>query len=258
MSPVDVAAYIGAAAWLPQIAAWIWRRVVVSKVTIVAAPFVEIGFTRFGPIFNIRMAFSSERKDAIVDGVDVQLRHEDGEEHLLRWAGMSEHLSEITDASGNRQIVSREQAPIAVQIGQQGLLEKFVRFQEPRFWDRNQVPFEVFAKQALFLRAQGGEWWGRLLESRELHELLEAHRAAFWWKTGRWTAVFDLRSPGRLTVTRHSYEFVLSEANVSLLKENLSELSTEFQNVVRSAEPQYELRPTNWKWINASLQRTPS
>jgi hypothetical protein len=35
MTPAEVAAYVGAAAWLPQIAAWLYRAFVSPKIIIV-------------------------------------------------------------------------------------------------------------------------------------------------------------------------------------------------------------------------------
>jgi hypothetical protein len=133
MTPAEIAAYIGAAAWLPQIATWAYRKFVQPAVTIVPDKYAEVGFTPFGPIFNVRMAFSTENKDLIVDGFELLLRHSDGDTRTLRWSGLSETFSEITDAAGNRQVVSRDQTPIALKIGTESLIEKFVRFQEPRY-----------------------------------------------------------------------------------------------------------------------------
>jgi hypothetical protein len=63
----------------------------------------------------------------------MHARHEDGDARVFRWAGLSETFSEIRDNAGNRQVVSREQTPIALKIGTESLVEKFVRFQEPRY-----------------------------------------------------------------------------------------------------------------------------
>ena len=79
MTPTEIVAYIGAAAWLPQIATWIYRKVVQPIVTIVPDKYAEVGFTSYGPIFNMRMAFSAENKDVIVDGFELLLQHSDGD-----------------------------------------------------------------------------------------------------------------------------------------------------------------------------------
>ena len=133
MKPEEIAAYIGAAAWAPQIVTWIYRALVKARLRIVPDYMGEVGFTNFGPIFNLRMAFFVESRDLIIDGIELTLRHEDGETKSFRWAGLGETFSEITDSSGNRQIVGRDQSPIAIKVVTTSLLEKFVRFQEPRY-----------------------------------------------------------------------------------------------------------------------------
>ena len=52
MTAADIAAYIGAAAWLPQIGAWIYNAVSRPELKIVSAGQIEIGFSMFGPIAN--------------------------------------------------------------------------------------------------------------------------------------------------------------------------------------------------------------
>lgn len=133
MTAAEIAAYIGAAAWLPQIALWAYRYFANASITIVPNRYAEVGFTSYGPIFNVRMALSVDRKDVIVDGFELTFQHADGETRTFRWSGLNETFSEIRDDAGNRQVVSRDQVPIALKIGTESLIEKFGRFQEPRY-----------------------------------------------------------------------------------------------------------------------------
>lgn len=97
MTPAEIAAYIGAAAWLPQIATWLYRAFVNPKIIIVPDAYAEVGFTSLGPIFNVRLAFDCERKGAVIDGFELHVRHSDGDMRIFRWAGLSETFSEIRD-----------------------------------------------------------------------------------------------------------------------------------------------------------------
>ncbi len=85
MKPEEIAAYIGAAAWLPQIAMWLYRSIVRPKLRIVPDQLAEVGFTSLGPIFNVRMAFFVENRDIIIDDVELILRHQDGIIRTFRW-----------------------------------------------------------------------------------------------------------------------------------------------------------------------------
>jgi hypothetical protein len=128
LKPEEIAAYIGAAAWVPQIVAWIYRAVVKPNLRAIPNLTAEIGFTSLGPVFNVRMAFIVEKRDLIIDGIELVVRHEDGEEKMFRWAGLAETFSEITDSAGNKQIVSKDQTPIAIKAVKESVLDKFVPF----------------------------------------------------------------------------------------------------------------------------------
>ena len=74
MTPAEIAAYIGAAAWLPQIAflLYLWLREPVLTIVPELAP--EIGFTSNGAICNLRLAFIAEHKDLILHDLALAAR----------------------------------------------------------------------------------------------------------------------------------------------------------------------------------------
>jgi hypothetical protein len=169
MSPEEIAAYIGAAAWLPQIATWFYQWFVQPSIRLLPNQYAEAGFSSYGPIFNLRMAFSVENKDVIIDSMTLVLRHQNGESRSLRWAGLGETFSEITDASGNKQIVGRDQSPIAIKVGTQTLLEKFVRFQEPRYHESERPLIQALVAHFNFLKQTTPQnYVNEVLASREL------------------------------------------------------------------------------------------
>ncbi|NIW14974.1 MAG: hypothetical protein GWN31_13825, partial [Candidatus Thorarchaeota archaeon] len=81
MSPAEIAAYIGAGAWLPHIASWIHRQFSVPVVKIIPDAQIELGYSSYGPIFNLNLALSTTRKDILIDKIGVNLRHEEGDKH---------------------------------------------------------------------------------------------------------------------------------------------------------------------------------
>lgn len=219
MNAAELAAYIGAAAWLPQIVTWIYRRFVRAAITVVPDRYAEVGFTSFGPIFNVRMAFAADRKDAIIDGLELLLRHEDGETRRVRWSGLLETFSEITDSAGNRQVVSRDQNPIALKIGTESLVEKFVRFQEPRYHESLRPPMNSLMAHFSFLKRSGDpDYVQKALVSKELYELVDARRKSFWWRAGRYDVTLKLSSPKRFSLPHSRYAFKLTSAAVDDLK----------------------------------------
>ena len=64
----------------------------------------------------------------------LTVRHADGDNCAFRWYGLNETFSEVRDMSGTpQQTAGRDQVAIALKIGTASLVEKFVRFQVPRY-----------------------------------------------------------------------------------------------------------------------------
>lgn len=256
MKPEELAAYIGAAAWLPQIASWLYRKFILPSISVIPNQYAEVGFTSLGSIFNVRMAFSVESKDVIVDGIEIIARHEDGESRTLRWAGLAETFSEITDAAGNKQTVSRDETPIAIKIGTMSLLEKFVRFQEPRYHEADRPLTQALIAHFNYLKQTNPDnYVAEVIASRELFSVLEARKKSFWWKPGRYDIEVQLSSPQKFNLTSSGFHFHLTSSDVDLLKKNLMSLDTELKNIVSSNLPDFQAQPLNWSWANIDVLR---
>lgn len=256
MTSTEIAAYIGAAAWIPQISYWIYRNYITPKITIVPDKNLEIGFTSFGPIFNIRMAFSADRKDAIIDSFEVILKHEDGEERVLRWAGMNETVSEITDSLGNRQVVSKDQPAIAFKIGTESLIEKFVRFQEPRFNDTTRPFINELTNHFDFLKKKKENYVSQILDSKQYSDICNVWKKSFWWRTGKYHVIFKLGSPKKIDLIDYTYIFELSSIEVEKLQKNLDTLEIDLRNIINSNLPDYKAEQVNWNWANINFIRS--
>ena len=85
----DIVALVGAAAWLPQI----WRFLQKPKVTPIVGGQVEIGFTHLGPVFNPKVAFRAQRRDALVTGIQYRLQHERGQTPIVYRPGQRQSIS---------------------------------------------------------------------------------------------------------------------------------------------------------------------
>lgn len=68
MTPGEIAAYIGAAAWLPQILNIFYKFFTKPKLRVFFNNTAEISFISFGPILNIRMGILAEKKISIIRG----------------------------------------------------------------------------------------------------------------------------------------------------------------------------------------------
>ena len=257
MTPAEIAAYIGATAWLPQIATWLYRKFVQPVVTVVPDRYAEVGFTSFGPIFNMRMVFSAENRDLIVDGFELLLQHSDGDNYTLRWSGLSETFSEITDAAGNRQVMSRDQTPIALKIGTESLIEKFVRFQESRYHETDRpVTSNLIAHFNFLKQSNPTDYVAQTLSSKELFAVLETRQKSFWWKPGRYQITIKLSSPKKFKLTHSQFYFELTSIDIDRLKQNVATVESELRDLISSNLPDFKAQPVNWNWANVNVDTT--
>lgn len=202
------------------------------------------------------MAFASDRKDAIIDGFELVLRHTDGDARTFRWSGLSETFSEVRDDAGNRQVVGRDQAPIALKIGTESLVEKLVRFQEPRYYETVRPALLRLMAQFNFLNRSGtSDYVTEILSGKELFELTDIRQKSFWWKAGRYSVTIRLSSPRKFSLTRSQFAFDLTSFDVDQLRQNLDTLTTEIQNVIKSNLPDFQPQPVNWNWAHVDVQK---
>jgi hypothetical protein len=255
MSPAEIAAYIGAAAWIPQIARWLYRSYVTPQIEIVSGRYASVGYTRFGPIFNLNLGFSAARKSALIESLDLVLVHEQGERHVFQMEGMSETMSDIADASGGRATVSKEQITLAFRIPTETLLERFVRFQEGKFNAALEPLIQNAATAVQHERQMGGDYFSRLSGMKEVRELITFNDGYFWWKAGRYTIFFGMRSPERIRLKAQKFEVTLTQMDVDALRSNLAQFNPEYENIVRAGEEGYSFKPVNWNWRSTRVKR---
>jgi hypothetical protein len=253
-TPAEWAAYIGAAAWLPQIASFIYQRILTPKVQLIPERTLELGFTTYGPLFNLRFSLSSDRKDAIISNFEAELQHEGGEIHVLRWSGLRETFSEVLDSAGNRQqLIEKDQPAIALKLSTIVLMEKFVRFQDPIFHERQRPLVSQLVAHFSYLKGQTENYREETLKSREMHDLLEFYRQFYWWKAGRYSARFKIESPNRAQLVDREYAFHLGQADIDAMKANVDSMRAFYEDLTMSDLPNYVSKRPVWNWRNVPL-----
>ena len=133
MTFIDWLAVLGALAWAPHLIGLVRDWLVKSKVRIITQRQVEIGFTTYGPIFNLRMAFSVENKDIVISELKIRLTHESGEERIFEWQGITQYLGKMTLPDAVAMPFEKEQSVLAIKLNQKDIEERFIRFQESLF-----------------------------------------------------------------------------------------------------------------------------
>jgi len=202
------------------------------------------------------MAFFVGSRDLIIDGLDLVIRHEDGEERVLRWAGLAETFSEITDSSGNKQIVGKDQTPIAIKVVTQSLLDKFVRFQEPRFHAADTLTTRALVSHFNFLKQKSPDGFvPQVLESKEYFSVVEQRQKWFWWKPGRYELTLKPSSSQKFKLSGATFAFELPEVDVDLLRRNVPLVDTDIRNIIRSNLPDTKPDQFTWQWANVTMLR---
>jgi hypothetical protein len=253
----EIAAYVGALAWFPQIATWIYRAVVKPNIIIVPEPYAEVGFTSYGPIFNLRLAFTTDHKPAVIESIELDIKHERGDTRTFRWAGLSETFSEIRDERGNpQQTVTRDQTPVALRLGTESLVEKFVRFQEPHYHEADRPPFSKLVAFFNHLRrTDETNCVEKALVSQELHDVVERRRNSFWWKEGRYEVVIRLRSPRAFRLERSKFSFSLTQPDIAKLMQNVEAVRLDLEQAIKSNLPDYQFVQLKWNWASVRVEQ---
>ncbi|MBI4970557.1 MAG: hypothetical protein HZC17_01790 [Candidatus Omnitrophica bacterium] len=255
MTPAEIAAYVGAAAWLPPIFYVIYKATIKPKIELVPGSIPEVGYTTYGPIFNINCALSTSRSDAVIRNIRVVLEHEKGTKITLTWAFLNETFSEITSMSGERAEISKRQPAIALKVGTVALVEKLIGFQDFEFQRKrndlykNLIEFYNHVKKIHPLAFQN-----ETLESREFASVVEFFKKEFFWKQGIYTARIDIFLVGKKKPATQSFSFPLSDSEIERLNENLSEIERVIKDA--TAPPPENKKQELYNWVNPALSLT--
>jgi len=257
MKPEEIAAYIGAAAWLQPIAFLIYKMVMKSRLRVIPNQSAQVGFTTYGPIFNVNMVFLVENRDLVIDGLELNVRHENGESRNFRWSGIAETFSEISDSAGNKQIVSKDQSPIAIKVLVQGLLEKFVRFQEPSFHLADRVSTKALVTHFNFVKQKyPNTFVSEVLNSKEYSDVVKGRQNWFPWKPGMYTLELNPTSPQKFKLLDSTYTFELTQNDVENLQKNQPLVEADLNNLISSNIPNFTATSVDWKWAEVVINIT--
>lgn len=255
INSTDIVAYLGALAWAPQILKFGYSTIAKPKITITPEKNVSMGFTVLGPIFNLRLSINVDRKDTLIDYVGVKLEHEDGSAHNFEWAGMSEFFSEVKNNKGESNIVQRDIVPISIKLSTLSIVERFFRFQESSFIEKNKSELDKLMEHNQLLKKTSSNYPEEFLKSKEFIEYLSFFKEHFWWKVGTYTVSFYVRSPMKVTMVTEVYEFRLTQNEIDSLESNLKEIKNPIENIIKGGAAGYIPHPDMFAWLTISLKK---
>ena len=253
MTPLDWVAIVGAAAWLPQIGTWLYRVIVRPEIRLIPGGIHEVGYTSYGPIFNLTCSLSASRKDAVIGKMTAEVRHEHGESRLLRWAILNETVSQMRSASGERTEISKNQPAIAIKVNTSLLTQTTIGFQDDAFLERRRVVTNaLIATMNHYQSVDPTNASADTLKSREYTDYLEAFRHNQFWKPGRYTATIAIHLVDSTKPTLRTLSFELTPDDADRLGDNVQVISRSVTEIAQGL-PADQRTPENWNWINPRI-----
>ena len=257
MTVTELAAFIGAAAWTPSVVFILHKLFVLPKVELYADRQVQIGYTSYGPIFNLNLALSSQKKDIMINGIALTLIHEDGAKYDFFWQGLSEPLSKIHNPLGPTMSVEKTLPPIVIKVLAENFVQAFIRFMNPCFSSEFAKASSGFQDRFNFVRRKKEKLTKEDIESTidcgEYEALIDFYKSGFHWKKGHYVVTFNLKSPRKFKFTSTHYSFNLSQQDVDDLGKNLDNIRTDFHQILMTNVEGYEWESIPWIWKNPSL-----
>lgn len=250
MTVLDWAAVLGALAWTPHLASWIASWISKSQIRVVTSRTAEIGFTTYGPRFNLRLAFSVSKKDIVISEIKIRLTHEGGEEKVLEWEGIVQHLGKMTLPNAGAMPYEKEHSVLAIKLNQKDIEERFIRFQDTAFFANQKDYLDKALKKMAYLQGEQTYEAEAFLRSEEMVELYNFTKHAYSWKPGKYKFVIEIKSPEKFSITDNVLEFNLSPIAIENLHSNKALLEVDYRRSVLGG-----VDPTNWQWENPALSK---
>lgn len=255
---IDIAAIVGALAWIPPIfmslRAWLTR----AKIRVFTQPAPEIGYTTLGPIMNFRIALTVTHKDVVITGIRLQVVHESGEEAIFFWRGIVQRMGTMNYPQLGAVPFEKESSVLAMKVSVEDVEERFIRFQNLEFIEQKSALDAVALKKLAYLRKAENFDAPAFIACEEMTDVCGFIRQSFSWKPGGYRVKVLLESPDAFTVLDDEYTFLLSPHQVQNLSENLAHIETYFTYEVVPVQKDEQRVPIAWSWIYPDMQKVRS
>lgn len=245
---------VGAAAWLPHIATWVWKAATRPQVRLIPSPIPEVGYNLKGPILNVTGALSASRADAVIEKMVAVVRHESGHELALSWAFVSETFSQMQTADGQSAEYHRSQSAVALKVPTTFLVERLLGFQDLQFQEeRTRVANALHDYLNHVQRTEPEAAAQLVVKSREFAEYVDLYQRRFPWRAGKYDATVSMYMAERKKPLQSRLSFELSKLDEDRLRGNLSEIARVATEIAQNV-PVAERVPAYWAWANPLLR----
>lgn len=256
MTPGDIAAYIGAAAWLPQIGVWAYGALTTPKLKLVSAGNIEIWFSTFGPGVHATLAFSADRRDAFIEKMNLRATHEDGDKRDFDWRFLNDNQSQSRDAQGNISSQFRSFPAVALKVSTVSLVEKIVAFHNGQFEER----FNPLLNKMMEIHRHNETKMGsaaafeQLLQSLEFEQTQRVYLDSLFWRAGKWEFLITAKLTGVNRLHAQRFTVTFKDEDIVLLRRNFEQFVPYLKFICASGLEQQALyRKLMWTYAYPSV-----
>lgn len=242
---INILAILGALAWLPHVIIWLRNWLVKPSIEIISDNEIEIGYTTYGPILNIHLAFLSRRKKSLIKNIELELTHEDHGQQTFSWVWFEEILYETDVPKAGIFPTRKNQRAIAINLNKDELIEKKIGFQQHNFKEEHERLLQKTTQEYLNLYNAGRDI-NELESKNSYNQLLSHYKDYFNWRSGEYHAKFIITLSENNLKFEHSFKFDLISSNIESLENNIqiAKSIAEYSFISKDKEVN-----ENWAWI---------
>jgi len=255
MKLIDWIAILGALAWTPHLISLIRNWLTKPEIRVITPQAVSLGFTTYGSILNLHLAFSVKNKDVVISALKLKLKHESGGEKHFEWQGIHQHLMKMKAPDGSVLPYEKEQSVLAMKLNQKDIEERFIQFHETSFKQEKYAKESQGLKNIAYLKSQNKYDPQEFMKSQDMQDLISFIKQSFYWKVGTYTVTVEVESPEDFNIVDNEYSFSLTPLDIEDLEKNKEFIEHDYKNIlVPQSEEEY--KTVEWQWKNPTLQQT--
>jgi len=254
MTGYEIAAIIGALAWLPfliDLARKIFTR---PSLVIIPPKAAEIGLTTFGPICNLRIAFATSKKDIIITDIKLKITHSDGDMRLLSWQGLTQNIGQYGDI--NRGIIphDKEYSVLSMKIRTTDIEERFIRFQNTDYLKNRQTYIDKANEKIEILRNRDSYSPEEFANSDEVQKLIQYCTQNSIWKPGEYEIEILIKGNVKFRIKGSKYKYSIQDNQIGMLDKNKTKFFIAYKNELMHGSDGYKEEEIIWNWIYPLLK----
>lgn len=256
MAIQDIAAFVGAAAWLYPLSVLLNNWLTKPKIRLSPTDTIEMGYSALGPFMNLTCAIMTEKRDAIIERIEIEVKHEDGDSHAFIWKTLDELQYEIRSFTGEGGTIGKSQPATALKVNTTMLSEKKIGFQDVKYQEQFLVYGQKLAEFINHLRKiNAPNFSDELFKSKEFTKLNDFYSNGMYWKEGNYTIQLSLFITTATKPCTEFFTFSLGNKDVDSVKMNTTFLEQSMRELIPAKEGEQLPPKIIWNLIYPKLEK---